>query len=60
MPKCQLCDIEEETLYKCSQCGKMFCEYCGSTEDKICIDCLEEDIDEEEDWDDEEEDDSEE
>ena len=61
MPKCQLCDEEEEKLYKCVKCGRMFCEWCGSTEDLICVECSDEDDDDDDDWDyDEDEDDPEE
>lgn len=57
MPKCDKCGEEEDQLYKCDNCGEMFCDWCGSKEDKLCIDCMEDD---EEDWDAEEEDDPEE
>jgi len=59
MPRCDKCGEEEDQLYKCKKCEAMFCEWCGSKEDMLCIDCMEDDEDEE-DWDDEEEDDPEE
>jgi len=40
MPKCEICGEEEEHVYKCKKCGTAFCEFCGSPEDKLCIDCL--------------------
>ncbi|HUS77223.1 MAG TPA: hypothetical protein VM050_00965 [Patescibacteria group bacterium] len=40
MPKCEICEEEEEHVYKCKKCGTAFCEFCGSSEDKLCIDCL--------------------
>ena len=56
MPKCEKCDQEEETLYKCSECSAMFCSWCGQTVPPLCIDCsdAEDDEEDEEDWDDEE------
>jgi hypothetical protein len=53
MPECQLCGETEEELYRCKKCKSMFCEYCGSPEDKACIDCLdseEEDSEEDDDF----------
>jgi len=52
MPKCVICGEEEkETLYKCSDCGKMFCSWCGQTVPPLCIDCSEDqDNEDDEDW----------
>jgi hypothetical protein len=41
MPICEICGEEEKTVTKCKICDARFCEYCGSTEDKKCIECLE-------------------
>jgi hypothetical protein len=41
MPTCDICREEEDTLTKCTTCGSNFCEYCGSIEDKLCVDCYE-------------------
>lgn len=54
MPTCEVCGEEESSVTKCSSCGVMFCEYCGSTEDKLCIQCMDSD---DEDDDDEKDDD---
>ena len=57
MPKCDLCGIDEDQLYKCKECGRKFCEWCGDVNEKMCIDCL--DALEDEDWDDEDDDEEE-
>jgi len=49
MPECEICGETDVTLYRCKKCGSRFCEYCGSVDDKLCIDCLEEEGYEEED-----------
>lgn len=58
MSECEICGEEEDHLIKCKQCGKYFCEYCGSAEEKLCFDCLDEFedeyLDDDEDWDEEE------
>lgn len=41
MAVCAICG-EEDTLVKCKKCGKKFCEYCGDSEEKTCVDCLDE------------------
>ena len=51
MARCEICDVEEERIYKCKKCGTLFCVYCGSPEDKLCLVCLEEKESEEEDFD---------
>jgi hypothetical protein len=55
MAICEFCGEEEETTTKCKTCGIRFCEYCGSVEDKQCVECLEysDDDDKAEDDDDE-------
>ena len=40
MPICELCGEEETSVIKCMICSTRFCEYCGSVEDKKCIECL--------------------
>ena len=54
MPTCEVCGEDEDTVTKCKTCGIKFCEYCGSREDKLCIQCMEDD---DEDDDDENDDD---
>jgi hypothetical protein len=57
MPICELCGEEEEVVTKCKSCGKLFCEYCGVDESRMCMECLDEEDDEyDEDFDDEEDD----
>ena len=46
MPKCEVCEEDEDTVTKCKTCGTTFCEYCGSAEDKQCILCLDNEDDE--------------
>jgi len=50
MPECELCGETEDKVYKCKVCGTRFCEHCGSPEDKLCIDCLDEEEYDEEDY----------
>ena len=54
MPKCEICEERVDEVYTCVVCGSKFCEYCGDTDEKICIDCLEEEDnsedEENEDW----------
>ena len=40
MPICEFCGVEEDVVTNCKICGTKFCEYCGSVEDKQCIECL--------------------
>ena len=47
IPECGICGETEEVVYKCKVCGIQFCEYCGSPEEKICIDCQTEESEEE-------------
>ena len=54
MPICEVCGEEETSTTKCKTCGTKFCEYCDSVEDKLCIQCMDND---DEDDDDEEDDD---
>ena len=57
MPICDKCGEEEEKLYKCQNCEEMFCEWCGSKDEMLCIDCMEDaDYEEQDDEDDEEDD----
>ena len=48
MSECEVCGEVEDTLYTCEVCSVKFCEYCGDTEEKICLDCLDEDEDDDE------------
>ena len=55
MPICEACGEDESTITKCKTCGMKFCEYCGSVEEKQCIECLDnsdddKDDDEDTDW----------
>ena len=54
MPTCEVCGEEEYSVTKCKTCGTKFCEYCGSMEDKLCIQCMdyddEDDDEEDEGW----------
>lgn len=49
-PECEICGEEIARLYKCKKCDASFCEDCGSISEGLCIDCLEENPEEEEDW----------
>jgi hypothetical protein len=40
MPICEMCGEEEDIVTKCKTCGMQFCEFCGSVDDKQCIECL--------------------
>ena len=42
MYECEYCGETEIRINKCKVCGARFCEYCGSSEDKVCINCMEE------------------
>lgn len=53
-PECEICGEEIARLYKCKKCDASFCEDCGSISEGLCIDCLEENPEEEEDWGEEE------
>jgi hypothetical protein len=45
MSECRFCGDDESTLYKCKECGELYCEFCGSVEDKLCSDCMDYDDD---------------
>jgi len=50
--------MEVAKVYRCRECGAMFCEECGDVEARICYDCLgwgEEEEEWEEGWEEEEE-----
>jgi len=49
MPECGICEETDVETYKCKKCSTLFCEYCGSAEDKLCLDCIEEEEYEEDD-----------
>jgi hypothetical protein len=51
MPICEICGEDEELVTKCKKCGKLFCEYCGSSDDRLCNDCLDYEDDDEPDAD---------
>ena len=44
MSKCELCGESHSGVQKCKVCHIMFCEYCGSKKDMLCVNCLETDI----------------
>jgi len=48
MPECEICGDDVTNVYKCKNCGIQFCPDCGSVEEKLCVDCQEEDLEEEE------------
>ena len=43
MPECGVCGEQVDNLYQCRICGVKFCETDGSSEEKVCINCLEKD-----------------
>ena len=49
MTICELCGEEEDIVTKCKTCGMQFCEFCGSVEEKQCIECLETDDEDDDD-----------
>lgn len=42
MPECEICGEEADKFTKCKSCGAKFCEDCGSTVEKLCEFCAEE------------------
>ena len=43
MPVCAICNAEEENLTVCKVCGKKFCsDYCGDSDEKLCVCCWDE------------------
>jgi hypothetical protein len=54
MPVCEICGMEVQKVYECTECEAKFCEECGDLKAKLCFDCIgweESDIDNNE-WDD--------
>jgi len=49
MPECEICGEKVDKVYRCKRCDALFCAECGSISDKLCIDCSEEEEDDEED-----------
>jgi len=45
MPECQICGEEADRLITCKSCGVRFCEDCGSTMERLCEFCAEEEVD---------------
>ncbi len=43
MPECGICGEKVDKLTICKVCGVKFCENDGSTEEKTCINCSEDD-----------------
>jgi len=39
MPICGVCGEDEERVYRCGECGRLFCSECGSMEVGLCIIC---------------------
>ena len=48
--ECEICGEEVNRVYECEVCGVLFCRDCGSTSEKICNECSEEQSEEDEDW----------
>lgn len=38
--KCDVCGLDYPIQYKCKDCGKGFCFYCGDISDRRCIQCV--------------------
>ena len=38
MAECEICG-EETVVYTCKGCGVQFCKDCGSSSEKLCVDC---------------------
>ena len=55
MPRCAICGMESDNLYKCKRCGDLFCEECGDIDEKLCLFCLDDETDDYEEEDDDEE-----
>ena len=53
--ECEICGEEVARVYTCKRCGVLFCRYCGSPSENLCVDCLEEDVDDDEEEEEEEE-----
>jgi hypothetical protein len=41
--------MESDNLYTCKRCGDRFCEVCGDIEEKLCLFCLDDAIENSED-----------
>ena len=39
MPKCEICNKNVKTTFKCNECGSGFCEKCGEKDRLLCEDC---------------------
>jgi len=39
MPVCEVCGDEVEHVTRCSRCKMLFCDECGSVEDRLCMLC---------------------
>jgi hypothetical protein len=48
--------MESDNLYKCKRCGDRFCEECGDIEEKLCLFCLDDEIEDDDDEEDDDED----
>jgi len=42
MPICQVCGEEVEHVTRCRRCDILFCDECGSVEERLCTFCQEE------------------
>ena len=42
MPVCEVCYEDMETVYRCKDCGTLFCSECGSVKEELCLYCLKE------------------
>ena len=46
MPICAMCGAETEHVTKCKMCGQKFCAECEKVDERLCIYCLDDDLDE--------------
>lgn len=42
MPVCEVCGDEIDSVTRCRKCDILFCDECGSVEDRLCLFCAEE------------------
>jgi len=41
MPECEVCKNTVDMISTCRGCDILFCDNCGSVRERLCIDCLE-------------------
>jgi len=39
MTVCGVCHEDGETVYRCKECGRLFCLFCGSVKEMLCLYC---------------------